>query len=176
MVLSQVSRLYNDYLSDAVSLGDILNKYDPMFLLTVVSAGRAKYANALFGNIDKNYMDYLIGSGLSGAIDITDGKVGIEMDVLDAFNIYGVVGVFILFSFYYIPIFRMKLPYYSKIIFFVVVLYSVFGGHLINNPLCNVYYAIFLGLLCNKNKILTKEFYALRHGHEYSSTIQGASA
>ena len=163
---------YQDYFKDSTSIISITDIYDQTYINRTLTFGRSTYWEMILENYDKNELDYVIGSGIEGAKRLTFGKIGTEMDLFDAFNIYGIIGLIILFFFYYIPILKLKIPIYSKIDFLIVIFYSIFGGHFYNNPLCNIFYGIILGLLYNKNQQLVGVFFEIHNDNKHTSTLQ----
>lgn len=159
------------YFKDINNLATIFHEYELSYIFQVFSFGRTHHLINFYENMDKSFLDYIIGSGQIGAMINTDGKIGIEMDFFDAFNIYGIVGIIILISFYYIPIFFIKISNLSKIIFLIIVFYSIFGGHFFNNPLIGFYYGLLLGILKNKNFLVTRSFFEISDNHKYTRTI-----
>jgi len=119
--------------------------------------GRSNYLEQTFIGYQRDGLDYIFGLGLNNAANLLKGKVGIEMDFFDALNVYGILGVLYLVSFYYLPMFRFKFKFTSNLIFSMLLLYSFFGGHFYNNPLVGVYYGILLGLLEHNNKNAVRE-------------------
>jgi len=166
-------RFYDDYFKEAEKISLISENYDQIYINRTLSFGRSTILLRVLENSNKTGWDYLLGSGIEGARISSKGKIGVEMDIVDAFNIYGIIGLFILFFFYYIPMFKLNISYYSKLDFSIVVAYSIFGGHLYNNPLCNVFYGIILGLLSNNYIKQNKgEYFELHNDNKYSGTIQ----
>jgi len=159
------------YFSDANSVLDIYSNYKLEYILKIFSFGRSKFMFDIFSTDLKSFIDYIIGSGTIGAYIITNGKIGAEMDPVDAYNIYGLVGLSFLILFYYIPIYRLNIPFKSKLLFTVIVIYSIIGGHFYNNPLVGFYYGLILGLLQNKNLFEIRSFFEISNSHKYTSTI-----
>lgn len=159
------------YFSDANSVLDIYSNYKIEYILNIFTFGRSKFMFDIFSSDLKNFLDYIVGSGTIGAYIITNGKIGAEMDPIDAYNIYGIVGLSFLVLFYYIPVYRLAIPFKSKLIFTIIVIYSIIGGHFYNNPLVGFYYGLILGLLQNKNLFEIRSFFEISNSHKYTSTI-----
>jgi len=159
------------YFSDANNILDIYSEYKLKYILNIFTFGRSHFMFDIFSSDLKTFLDYIVGSGTIGAYIITNGKIGAEMDPVDAYNIYGIVGLFFLILFYYIPIYRLNIPLKSKLLFTVIVIYSIIGGHFYNNPLIGFYYGLILGLLQNKNLFELRSFFEISNSHKYTSTI-----
>ncbi|MBT3261246.1 hypothetical protein HOC37_01700 [bacterium] len=149
---------------DLYSMRDLFFYYTLDQVLNFLTFGRWTIWLLVLQNYNKTFLDVIIGSGYYGAKYLTGGKIGIEMDVLNAFNVYGMVGVFLIFLFYYVPIFKFKISNYSKLLFFVVLVSAFFGGHLAVGPIANTMYGVVLGLLYNNDKKLVGEFFEIRNG------------
>lgn len=138
---------------------DIIDESNRDYVLSALTGGRTIYLDKiinyyLYGDLD--VFDYIFGLGQIGSSSILDGKVGVEMDIIDGFVNYGIVGLGVVICFYYFPVFLSGVSNYLKILFSIIIAYSMFGGHFINNPLVGSYYGIILGLLFNKYKIFEK--------------------
>jgi len=121
--------------------------------LSVITYGRFDVIESAFRNQDRGLLDVVLGVGQLRSTNAMNGRVGIEMDILDSLNIYGILGLIFLVSFYYLPMFKIKTKVTDKIMFSIVIIYSAFGGHFYNNPLVGTIYGIMLGLIENENSL-----------------------
>jgi len=124
-------------------------KKDNYILYNFLLFGRYKWLNVFYKNHkDKSFFEKIWGSGFLGAEIITEGKGGIEMDPFDVYNIYGVFFLAVFVYFYYFKIVLIRgLKYQYKLLFLPAIGYSIFGGHLANNPISNIPVAILILLL-----------------------------
>jgi hypothetical protein len=119
-----------------------------------LSFGRSIYLERFIGNFEhKSPFEIIWGSGLQGGLFFTEGKVGIEMDPFDILNNYG---IFLLTGFIYLfylkILFSKNLCLYHKFLFLPAISYSIFGGHLSNNPIANIPVAMLI-LLIEKGEV-----------------------
>jgi hypothetical protein len=121
----------------------------PMNLLIFLSFGRLRYLFRLFENMgDKSLIEHLVGSGFHGGLQYLGGKVGIEMDPFDAYNVYGLLGLVLSAWFYYWQILGLKnMAWKTKVKFLPLIGYSIAGGHLFNNPMSNLVFVLVLFIL-----------------------------
>jgi hypothetical protein len=122
---------------------------DPDSVYAFLTFGRSRYLQIMMDKLDqKSLLEVLIGSGISGAAKFTGGKDGIEMDPFDVFNIFGILGLVLITFFYYTKLFLYKkTTRIFKLTYAMCMLYSIFGGHLVMNPMSNSFYAIYLIIL-----------------------------
>jgi hypothetical protein len=173
-VADHVVNFMRIYFKQADDISTFFKAYDSDYIFRNLSFGRSEYAKNLF-RLNSKFGDIVFGGGTVMAKEtLKENHGGVEMDVLDAFNKFGIFGLIIV-GFYYIPVFRLKIPNFSKLIFSVIVLYSIFGGHFMN-PLCAVYYGLILGILNNKNKEIIGGFFEIRHDNQYSRSLSRKSS
>lgn len=151
------SRYFISYFTDLVvahklnSVERVISthKENPDFVYRFITFGRYRYLKMMIDRIqEKSYLEIFFGSGIIGATRITSGKVGIEMDPPDAFNIFGILGFLIVIYFYYVkPMASKYAPGEFKFYYIMCIIYSVLGGHLIMNPISNTFYVIYLVIL-----------------------------
>ncbi len=128
------------------------------FLFQIVTFGRSNFLKDLISNLQyKSTIEYIIGSGLYKGYLLSGDKLGgIEMDLVDAFNLWGVMGTVIFVWFYYIKAFS-RLKILTRISFLPGICYSIFGGHLIMNPLSNIIFVIIILII--ENNAFSKDAY-----------------
>jgi hypothetical protein len=174
LVLNWVLPFATTYFAKADSIGSVVAQYNTGYILQNLTFGRSTFAGSFFQYSDKSIGEWIFGSGFEQGYAYVGGKEGqakgIEMDLFDTFNQYGLIGLVLLIGFYYVPVFRLRIPRSSKAIFLVVIFYSLFGGHLMN-PLCGAYYGLLLGLLKNKNRETIGAFFEIRNGYKYSCAV-----
>lgn|GEM_PF-2744706 len=151
------SRIFISYFGDLLvahrldSVERAMSTYEdnPDLIYNFITFGRYRYLKMMIDRIDeKSYLEIFFGSGIIGATKIISGKVGIEMDPPDAFNIFGILGFLIVIYFYYVkPMASKYAPREFKFYYIMCIIYSVLGGHLIMNPISNTFYAIYLIIL-----------------------------
>ncbi len=122
------------------------SKLSPMILLQYLSFGRIHYLGILLGNLgDKPWYEHIFGSGFTGGMLYSGGKDGIEMDLVDDYNIFGIFKLCLTLGFYYANVFfSQKFTWRTKIKFLPLFFYSTFGGHLLFNPISNLVFALVL--------------------------------
>jgi len=141
-----------------LDVGHLVNSTNLILsLLSVVTYGRIGMASIAFENSERSVVELLVGIGQSRSAEAMNGRVGIEMDILDSINIYGLVGLLFLLFFYYLPIMKSKVDLNDKLMFLIVIAYSAFGGHFYNNPLVGTVYGVMLGLIENEGVALREE-------------------
>lgn len=119
-------------------------------ILTFASFGRSTFLFLVIDNLGhRSLWDSLIGSGFAGAALNLGGKVGVEMDPIDAINMFGLVGAAFYAYFYIWLSFSAPIRGRTRLLLLPMVLYSFFGGHLLMNPISNTVYPFVLFLLRN---------------------------
>jgi len=120
-----------------------------------LSFGRFHFLGILWDHVgEKPWLDYVIGSGFGGGEIYTEGKMGIEMDLVDTLNLFGVLGFVVVVFFYYRKVFSLSsLSRAEKADFLPLFLYSILGGHLLFNPVSNVVFVLVLVILEDKTMV-----------------------
>ncbi len=125
----------------------------PLRLYSYLSATRAFRAYEGISNIIKNPIDCTIGYGSamrSKKVGATYAKkFGAEMDFIDIFLTYGIVGFIIIYS----PMIKIIFPLIKKfdtnqnaMVIYTIFLYSSLAGHVLIQPMSGTLFALFLGI------------------------------
>ena len=160
--------LFNKYQARVLNSVNFFNKHSeiniiPLRWYSYVSGLRAIRANTGINNIFNEPENIAFGFGSAMRSEKVGmryaGKTGSEMDFIDVFLDYGIIG----FLFIYIPILRILFPILLKLdtnknamIIYFIFLYSCFAGHVITAPMGSTLFALFLGIEYG-NQLIIKE-------------------
>ncbi|MAZ64911.1 MAG: hypothetical protein CMG51_01085, partial [Candidatus Marinimicrobia bacterium] len=125
----------------------------PLRWYSYVSADRAHRANTGLNNIINEPSSLAIGFGNAMRSEKVGedyaGRTGSEMDFIDIFLDYGIIGFLLI----YIPILRTIFPLIWRLsttmnamMIYFIFLYSSLAGHVITAPMGGALFALFLGL------------------------------
>ena len=125
----------------------------PLRWYSYVSANRALRANTGLNNIMNEPSSMVIGYGNAMRSEKVGedyaGRTGSEMDFIDIFLDYGIIGFLLI----YIPILRTIFPLIWRLsttmnamMIYFIFLYSSLAGHVITAPMGGALFALFLGL------------------------------
>jgi len=139
----------------------------PLRWYSYVSADRALRANTGLNNIMNEPSSLVIGYGNAMRSEKVGedyaGRTGSEMDFIDIFLDYGIIGFFLI----YLPILRTVIPLMwrfettlNAMMIYFIFLYSSLAGHVMTAPMGGALFALFLGIEYGKlvqNKDLIKK-------------------
>lgn len=136
-------------------------KIIPLRWYSWVSGTRAYRADLGLRQMQSKPSSYLIGYGNAMKSKMVGesyaGRTGSEMDLIDLFLDYGIIGLI----FIYLPIFKTIIPIIANrdtnrnaMLIYFLILYSSFAGHVITAPMGSTLFALFLGIeYCHYNQI-----------------------
>ena len=136
----------------------------PLRWYSYVSADRALRANTGLNNIMNEPSSLVIGYGNAMRSEKVGadyaGRTGSEMDFIDIFLNYGLIG----FLLVYIPILRVIFPILLKfdtnkhaMVIYFMFLYSNFAGHVITTPMGGTLFALFLGIEYGRQMVVKEQ-------------------
>ncbi len=144
-------------------------------LIQFMSFGRFGVLFTLMANLArKSWLEHVFGSGFEGALLLTNGKGGVEMDIVDVYDIFGIAGLLVVCYFYYWLLYRNRhLTSAQKFNFLPLFLYSALGGHLMFNPVSNVVFTLILFVVGENPDLGSKT--AERRPEEEAGVLAGPS-
>jgi len=136
----------------------------PLRWYSYVSGARAIRADAGIRNIFNESENLAFGYGSAMRSKKVGmeyaGRTGSEMDFIDIFLDYGVIG----FLLVYIPILRVIFPILIKVntgmnamVIYFMFLYSSFAGHVVTAPMGGTLFALFLGIEYGRQQLAKEE-------------------
>ncbi len=127
----------------------------PLRLYSYVSFSRAYRANELINLILDEPENIFFGRGVYRDTPNSANHYTSEMDLIDMFYYYGIIGLLIIF----IPVFKIMFPLIKRMeigrnsmIMYMLFIYSFFAGHVIPAPMAGSLFALFLGIASTSNE------------------------
>jgi len=127
-------------LTGEVLLGSLYGGRLGFVLFFVDDFPRWPLVNKLFGNgmnidrrLNSNY-DLFVGSQWYESTTLTKANKNFELDLMGPIDMFGITGmIFFVSVFYVYPIVKIRLRFFRPF-YFVVIVLSLYGGHIVNNP------------------------------------------
>jgi hypothetical protein len=121
----------------------------PLKWYSYASVTRASRANVAINQIFSNPESIFFGYGVFKGTNNTASHYTAEMDMVDMFYYYGLIGFLLI----YIPIFKIIVPLLIRrninmrtMMIYLIFLYSCLAGHVLTTPTAGSLFALFLGI------------------------------
>lgn len=148
------------------SVEGILNRYGQYYYVAMQNPSFANFMNFLTssrtpriaGKFDMLSADFTLTGSLFGWI-VPINNYAIEMDWFDALFQHGIIGLFLLISYYSRLLIHKYKNYMFKYAIFIALVCSFFSGHVINGALPSTVFSVLVGFILSENMKLKGDLY-----------------